>query len=128
MAHKYGYNPSDPLIRPFIGVIRYFTPFITICGPPCGSEWTGIPFLPTYRYWMDIVGGLLFEGHIPKKSFAKGNTFLMVLTTKWLFSPQSPKLTFSPLKNRPFNAPKPSSGGKMLVSWRAIYKVLYIRG
>ena len=30
-----GYNPSYPIIRPFIGVI---TPFITSRGPPCSLE------------------------------------------------------------------------------------------
>ena len=36
-----GYNPSYPIIRPFIGVI---TPFITSRGPPC-RECLFIPFV-----------------------------------------------------------------------------------
>ena len=36
-----GYNPSYPIIRPFIGVI---TPFITSRGPPCNiAGWNDIP-------------------------------------------------------------------------------------
>ena len=43
-----GYNPSYPIIRPFIGVI---TPFITSRGPPCG---TGIfPYMETIKIRME---------------------------------------------------------------------------
>ena len=43
-SYKWSYNPSYPVIRPFIGAI---TPFITSRGPPCSV----LALIPSKGFW-----------------------------------------------------------------------------